>query len=359
MLWKDPLYLWLILLIPAVVGLLLYAHRNRRKTRRRYFGDALFSELYRGDWQFGHRLRNSVLLGALLLMFIGLAGPQIGTEVREVKRRGVDVMIALDLSASMNAEDVRPSRLDKAKYEINRLVDRLKGDRVGLVVFTGEAYVQSPLTMDYSALKLFLNIANTEQMPSSGTDFSEAMQTALTAFENLEKEQQDSDGKGSSNAAKVLLIISDGEDHSSGYEQVLSDLLNKNINIYTLGIGTISGGSIPIYNERTGALMGYKREGSGKIITTKLQSDVLRQIASKGNGSYYEIQSGVDGIDGFLARIDELEKGEFSSQEYADFKNQYQWLVAIGLVLFVVYLLFPSYKKDARPVIEALITKEA
>jgi Ca-activated chloride channel family protein len=213
--------------------------------------------------------------------------------------------------------------------------------------------------MDYSALKLFLNIANTDQMPSSGTDFSEAMQTALTAFENLEKEQQDADGKGNSNAAKVLLIISDGEDHSSGYQQVLSDLLNKNINIYTLGIGTMSGGSIPIYNERTGALMGYKREGSGKIITTKLQSDVLRQIASKGNGSYYEIQSGVDGIDGFLARIDELEKGEFSSQEYADFKNQYQWLVATGLVLFVVYLLFPSYKKDARPVIEALITKEA
>src|SRR5690606_31326283 len=151
----------------------------------------------------------------------------IGTEVREIKRRGVDMLVALDLSASMNAEDVRPSRLDKAKFEINRLIERLDGDRVGLVVFTGEAYLQSPMTLDYSALRLFLEIADTDQMPSSATNFNAAMETALQAFEALED--------NISVAAKVLLIISDGEDHSQSYNEALKKLINNSISVYTLG----------------------------------------------------------------------------------------------------------------------------
>jgi Ca-activated chloride channel family protein len=249
----------------------------------------------------------------------------------------------------MNAEDVRPSRLEKAKYEINRLVERLKGDRVGLIVFTGEAYVQSPLTLDYSALKLFLNIANTDQMPSSGTDFTEAMNTALTAFENVEKDTEKEESLNSSKAAKVLLIISDGEDHSDGYEQAADQLNKANISIYTLGIGTRAGSTIPIYNERTGALIGYKRDEAGKVVTTQLKSQLLQDLANRGNGTHYEIQSGIDGIDGidgFLARIDELEKGEFSAQEYADFKDQYQWLVGIGLLLFFLALIWPTYRAE-------------
>lgn len=346
MLWKDPIYLWFITLIPLIGLILWYAHRKRRQQRRAYFADTLFVHLYQGDWKLAHKVRNFLLFTAFLFVALGLAGPQIGTEVREVKRRGVDIMIALDLSASMNAEDIRPSRLDKAKYEINRLVDRSKGDRIGLIVFTGESYVQSPLTLDDSALKLFLNIANTEQMPSSGTNFNDAMETALNAYQNLDKEDIE-ENKSASQAARVLLIISDGEDHSEGYEESLKALNDQNIKTYTVGIGTRSGGTIPLYNNRTGALIGYKRDQSGKVVTTKLQSQVLQDIAAKGDGNYYEIQSGVDGIDGFLARINELEKGEFSSQEYADFKNQYQWLVGIGLFLFIAYLLFPSYKKDS------------
>jgi|AntAceMinimDraft_1070359.scaffolds.fasta_scaffold08324_4 Ca-activated chloride channel family protein len=354
MLWKDPVYLWILIALPLIGLLLSYAYKRRQNSRRAFFSDDLFTKLYSGDWKLAHKIKHFLFFGALLLIIVGLSGPQIGTEVREVKRRGVDVMIALDLSASMNAEDVRPSRLEKAKYEINRLVDRLKGDRVGLIVFTGEAYVQSPLTLDYSALKLFLNIANTDQMPSSGTNFSEAMQTALTAFENLEKEQEKQENANASKAAKVLLIISDGEDHSEGYTNDLSALMDMNVNAYTLGIGTLAGGTIPIYNQRTGALIGYKRDQEGKVVSTQLQNIALQDIARQGNGYYYEIQSGVDGIDGFLARIDELEKGEFSSQEYADFKNQYQWLVGIGLLLLALYVVFPTYKKDSKHTFEHL-----
>lgn len=270
-------------------------------------------------------------------MIISLAGPKIGTEVREVKRQGVDMLVALDLSASMNAEDVRPSRLEKAKFEINRLIERLRGDRVGLIVFTGEAYLQSPMTLDYSALRLFLDIAETDQMPSSATDFEPAMESALEAFEALDD--------NSSDAAKVLLIISDGEDHTQSYNEALKALVDRSISVYTLGIGTEEGTTIPIYEENSNRLIGYKRDNDGKVVTTNLQSSVLRNIARTGNGEYYSIERGNDGIDSFLGRVDELEKGEFASQEYADFKNQYQWMGALGLIFLACSALMPNYRK--------------
>ena len=290
----------------------------------------------------GDKLRMSCLYTGLFFMVIAIAGPKVGTEVREVKRQGVDLLIALDLSASMNAEDVRPSRLEKAKYEISRLVDRLQGDRVGLIIFTGAAYLQAPMTLDYSALRLFLNIASTSQMPTTSTDFSSAMETALKAFESVDEEEQNSTA---SDAARVMLIISDGENHENPYDQALEALISNNISVYTLGIGTRTGGTIPLYSDRSGELIGYKRDSEGKVVTTHLQPDVLRSIAEEGNGSYYEINRGSDGIDAFLGRIDELQQGEFASQEYADFKNQYQWMALAGLLFLLGYLILPNYKK--------------
>jgi Ca-activated chloride channel family protein len=263
-----------------------------------------------------------------------LSGPKIGTEVREIKRQGIDMLVALDLSASMNAEDVRPSRLEKAKFEINRLIERLRGDRVGLIVFTGESYLQSPMTLDYSALRLFLDIADTEQMPSSATAFKPAFETALEAFQSLEE--------NGTEASEVLLIISDGEDHGQSYDEALRSLTNENILVYTVGIGTADGTTIPLYEEGTGDLIGYKRDNQGEVVTTKLQSQILRNIAQKGNGEYYSIERGNDGIDAFLARMDELEKGEFASQEYADYKNQYQWMGALALLLLFTSIILPS-----------------
>lgn len=286
----------------------------------------------------GTALKNTFLFTGIFFVIISLAGPKIGTEVREVKRRGIDMLVALDLSASMNAEDVRPSRLEKAKFEINRLIERLKGDRVGLIVFTGEAYLQSPMTMDYSALRLFLDIADTDQMPSSATDFQSAMGTALEAFTAL-------DENNSSEAAKVLLIISDGEDHGQSYNEELEALIDHSIAVYTLGVGTTEGTTIPLYEDDTNRLIGYKRDGDGKIVTTRLQNNVLRSIANKGKGEYYTIQRGNDGIDAFLGRIDKLEKGEFASQEYADFKNQYQWMGALGLLFLICSALIPDYRQ--------------
>lgn len=341
MIWQDPWFLWFLLLIPALAGGLWWYRQRSERERSRFFSSELFKSLRRGYWPVGESLRVYSLYAGLFFLIIAIAGPKIGTEVREVKRQGVDLLIALDLSASMNVEDVKPSRLEKAKYEIGRLVDRLQGDRVGLVVFTGDAYLQAPMTLDYSALRMFLNISSTEQMPSSTTDFSAAMETALQAFKSSEEDEQES-----SDAARVMLIVSDGEDQGNSYDEALEALTAENVSIYTLGIGTRSGGTIPLYNEQSGDLIGYKRDSDGQVVTSKLQPDVLRSIADKNNGRYYEINRGSDGLDSFLARIGELQQGEFSSQEYADFKNQYQWIALVALVFMIVSQVIPNYRKQ-------------
>ena len=338
MIWQNPFFLWFLILVPILIVSIWRRTKSLTKKRNRFFNKDIFSSLRNGFWKPGDVIRSSLVITGITFLILAFAGPKIGTEVREVKRQGVDMLIALDLSASMNAEDVKPSRLEKAKFEINRLIERLKGDRVGLIVFTGESYLQSPMTLDYSALKLFLDIADTDQMPSSATDFNSAMETALTAFQSLDENTTD--------AAKVLLIISDGEDHGQNYDVALQNLINENILVYTLGIGTDAGTTIPIYDSNSRDLIGYKRDRSGKVVTTALQSDVLREIANNGNGIYYAIERGNDGIDAFLARVDELEKGEFSSQEYADYKNQYQWMGALALLCVVVAYLVPTYRKE-------------
>jgi len=334
--WHNVDYLWLLLLIPLLVGFLWWWGRRLRMRRRKYFDDTLFESLRRNYWQLGARIKQVALYTGLAFLILGLAGPKIGTEVREVKRKGVDLMVALDLSDSMNAEDVSPSRLDKAKYEVQRLLRQLKGDRIGLIIFTGEAFLQSPMTLDYSALRMFLDIAHTDQMPSSSTDFSAAMNTALESFKT-EKIQK-------SNAAKVLLVISDGEHHGGSYKEELNSLVENNISVYTIGIGTVDGARIPMYNDQ-GQLRGYKRDQQGGIVRTQLKSQTLRDIARRGNGDYYEITGGGSGISPFLGRINELQKGEFASQKYADYKNQYQWLVGIGLLFVLAWFVVPGSKR--------------
>lgn len=337
MIWQDSIYLWFLLVIPLLVAVSWWYNKRLDEKRKKFFGSELFETLRFGFWPIGKKVRMIALYSGMALLIIAAAGPKIGTEVREVKRQGVDLLIGLDLSDSMNAEDVKPSRLEKAKYEVSRLVERLNGDRVGLVVFTGEAYLQAPMTLDYSALRLFLNIAETDQMPSSTTNFSAAMETASEAFKSIDEEGQETQ------ASKVFLIISDGENHEESYDEALDQLQEQNIAVYTLGIGTESGTTIPMYDD-SGSRLGYKRDQDGKVVTSKLQSSVLRSIADKADGRYYEIRSGSSGIDSFLGRLDELQQGEFSSQEYADFKNQYQWLAGIGLLFLFFGMVFPEFQ---------------
>lgn len=338
MIWENSLYLWLLLLIPLIYGGYYWYRLGQHKKREKLFDDRLIDQLRKNFWSTGDKVRMFAILISLLFFIVALAGPKIGTEVREIQRSGLNIMVAMDLSRSMNAEDVRPSRLDKAKFEVNRLVNRLQGDRIGLIVFSGEAYIQAPITADYSALRLFLDVANTDQMPVAGTNFRSAMERAIEVFDSVERQ----------NASNVLLFIGDGENHGSDYDDELNKLTERGVTVFTVGVGTSEGGPIPIYDEQ-GRLVGYHRDNQGNTVTSRLEESTMRRIADVGGGEYYSLRSGSDTIEPFFARLDELERGEFGSQEYADYENRYQVLVVLGLLFFVTGLFFPdnlNRKKD-------------
>ncbi|MCC5940245.1 MAG: VWA domain-containing protein [Balneolaceae bacterium] len=332
MIWENSSYLWFLLLLPVIYGGYFWYKKYQIKKRSGYFDDRLINQLRKNYWKTGEKVRLISLTIAAALFIIALAGPKIGTEVREVQRKGVNLLVALDLSRSMNAEDVRPSRLDKAKFELNRLINRLQGDRVGLLVFTDEAFVQVPFTTDYSAFRMLLDISNTEQMPSSGTNFHSAIQLAKETFRNIDN---------TTNAANVLLFVADGENHGPSYQSVLRELINEGVTVFSVGIGTREGGPIPIYNQN-GQISGYHRDAQGNTVTTRLGSESMEDIARQGGGEYYEIRAGSDNIEPFFSKLDELERGEFSTQEFADYKNQYQFLLFFGMLFFMVTLFFPD-----------------
>jgi len=332
MVWENSTYLWMLLLIPAFWGMFWWIRVVRHKQRRELFDDRLLSLLRLNFWKTGDRVRFFSFLIALFFFVVALAGPKIGTEIREVERSGVNMLIALDLSRSMNAEDISPNRLEKAKFEVNRLIDRLDGDRVGLLVFTGEAFVQSPLTLDYSALRLYLDIAQTDQMPSSTTNFQAALIKAEETFQSIEE---------NTDAANVLLFIADGENQGPDFRSAVERLNSMGVTIFSVGIGTPQGARIPLYDK--GSLRGYHRDGQGNEVITRLESQTMREIATLGGGNYFEISSGSDTIEPFLSRLSELERGEFSSQEFADYKNRYQLMVVIGLIFLGLSLFFPDF----------------
>lgn len=332
MIWENSTYLWGLILIPLLWGAYWWLRYARHKHRSELFDDRLLSLLRLNFWKTGDRIRFYSFMIALLFFVLALAGPKIGTEIREVERSGVNMLIALDLSRSMNVEDISPSRLEKAKFEINRLINRLEGDRVGLLVFTGEAFVQSPLTLDYSALRLYLDIVKTEQMPSFTSNFRAAMAKARETFESIEE---------NNNAANVLILIADGENHGPDFREAAEELNENGVTIFTVGIGTTAGGRIPIYEN--GTLRGYHENNQGNDVVSTLSSQNMQEIATIGGGNYYEISRGSDTIEPFLSRLAELERGEFSSQEYANYKNRYQLMTVIGLVFLFLSLVFPDF----------------
>jgi len=343
MIWENSAYLWFLLLLPAIYGGYWWYKIYQHKKRTAYFDDRLVSQLRQNYWETGDKMRLFSMMAAAFFFIVALAGPKIGTEVREVQRRGLNLLVALDLSKSMNAEDVNPNRLAKAKFEINRLVNRLQGDRIGLLVFTDEAFVQVPFTTDYSAFRLLLDISNTDQMPTSGTNFRSAMLKAIESFESIDRQD---------NAANVLLFVADGENHGPDYRPAMNRLINMGVIMFSVGIGTIEGGPIPIYND-SGQLAGYHRDQQGNTITTRLGSETMREIAAAGGGEYYEIRSGSDNIEPFFSNLDELERGEYQTQEFADYKNQYQIILLFGIFFLIIALFIPDNKPD-RDIVKKL-----
>ena len=338
MTWDAPGYLWLLLLLPLIFGISqLFAYRLRKK-RERYFSDPLFSQLQTNLRPAAIRTKEGLFYAGLFFLFIALAGPKIGTEVREVSREQLDLIVGLDLSLSMNAEDVRPSRLEKARFEINRMLRYLDNDRIGLLVYTGHAMLHCPLTTDYEAFRMFLDIAEPAIMPSTTTDFQPLFREAVSAFESSDR--------ASGNPARVLIIFSDGEDHFDRYQEPFQQLLNKGVYIFTVGIGTEEGGRIPITDPNTGAFRDFHRDRHDRVVTTRLVPETLQEMADLSGGQYFQISRTAHNIEGFIRQLDRLDRSTFATEEITRYQNRYYIPAIFSLLCFLGVLLIPGYRPD-------------
>ena len=318
-------WLYLLGLVPVLIVLFIIAIKWRQQALNQFGERRLIKKLMPMASTGKAKLKFSILLLALSSLIMGLANPQIGSKMEEVKREGVDLMIAVDLSNSMLSEDLQPNRLQRAKQAISRLIDRLEGDRIGLVVFAGDAYVQLPITTDYSAAKLFLSTINTNIVPTQGTAIGKAIALSIKSF-NLENVQN-----------KAIIIITDGENHEDDAEEQAAQAYEEGIFVHTIGMGSVEGGPIPIKN-RNGQLKGYRKDKQGNTIITKLNEEMLQEIAQAGGGSYIRANSTETSLDALFKEINKMEKKEIGSKVFTDYKDRFQLFVGFALFLLILDL---------------------
>ncbi len=264
---------------------------------------------------------------ALFFMVFGLVNLKMGTKIETVKREGVDVVFAIDVSKSMLAEDIAPNRIEKAKQLVTQIINGLGSDRVGIIAYAGSAYPQLPITTDYSSAKLFLSQMDTDMLSSQGTAISEAIELAKTYYNDEEQTN------------RVLFIISDGEDHVGESANIAEQASEEGIRIFTIGVGDEAGGPIPI--KRNGIVQSYKKDNEGETVITKLDAQTLRDIASEANGEYINGSNTAQVVETVQDLLNGMDKKEFESKQFADFKDQFQWFLGIALFfLFIDIFLF-------------------
>lgn len=335
--WLHPGYTWTLLAVPLVVTLLWWAFRARRLTFRRFGDTALLKQL---AMTVGRRWRlasAALVVLAVLLLAVSLMGPRYGTRVREVERRGVDLIIALDVSQSMQAEDVAPNRLERAKNEIKKLLGELTGDRVGLVVFAGDGFVQCPLTTDYNAIRLFLDVAEPDLIPTPGTSYQAAFNAAVLAFESSTIDAHtgadvpDVEQPPEAFRSRALLIVSDGENHVGNIGEVKQEARDRGIVLYAAGVGEREGAPIPLYEN--GRQRGYKRDSQGEVVTTKLEEGPLTSLAE--SGAYFRIARTSSALPDLKGSLTRLEQTTFDAERFEEYEEVFQWPLALAVVLLV------------------------
>lgn len=332
--WLNPTYLWALAAVPFVVFLFAWTAWRRRAALERFGEFSLVSRLAGSVSARRRRWKAAATTAGLFFVALALAGPRLGTELREVRREGIDLVIALDVSASMLAEDVAPNRLARAKNEIKKLLDELQGDRVGLVIFAGDAFIQCPLTTDYSALRLFLDVADPSLIPTQGTDFGAAMRMAMQAFDAPTENQN-------ATSTRALLFVSDGENHVADVGSMLRAARDEGVIVFAAGVGETSGTPIPEF--QNGRRAGYKRDSQGGIVQTRLEEEPLQRLAS--DGAYFRIARTSSSLQQITSSLDRLEKQEFAHSEFESYEERYQWPLAIGLLLLLVERLVSEQRK--------------
>lgn len=312
--------LWWLLTIPAfVVGYILYTRRKRKQLED--FGDpVLVSELMPDASKARPIVKFSLLMAALALLIVAAARPQYGQKEKTVKRQGIEVMIALDISNSMLAEDVAPNRLDRAKQMLSKMIDRMVDDKVGLVVFAGDAYTQLPITCDYVSAKMFLNTITPSLIPTQGTAIGAALETAIRSF-----------GSQQSDAGRAIILITDGENHEDDAVAAAKHAKESGIQVFVVGIGKPEGSPIPIAGTNN-----YIKDRAGQVVVSRLNEDMCRQIAQAGNGIYVRCDNTNTAMRALQQELDRIATAELETKIYADYNEQYQSFVLIALLLLVI-----------------------
>jgi Ca-activated chloride channel family protein len=324
-------YLYLLGLIPMLCVFYWFLRRARRKALERFGSLNIIERLAESASRTKRLVKFVLFVVAFAFLVVGLANPQIGTRLQEVKQEGVDIFIALDVSLSMKAEDIKPNRLEKAKLEIRNLIDRLAGDRLGLIVFAGEAYTQFPLTTDYGAANLFLDVVDVDVVPTPGTSIGSAIKRAMESFDFKEP------------TTKVLVIITDGENTEGDAFEAAEEAGKKGILLYTIGMGSPTGTPIPMYNS-SGQQVDFKRDRSGNVVVTKLDEVSLEKIAAMGNGSYYRGTNTQDELNEIYKSINALQKREFGVKQFTDYEDRFQFFIGVGIILLLIEVLISEKK---------------
>lgn len=331
----EPTNFLLLLGVLALAGFVFWALKRKKSLLRR-FGDLPLIMKNAPYISFARQgSKAALLLLALVFVVLALARLQFGTHLEMLKREGIDLMVALDVSNSMMARDMKPNRLGKAKQEIQTIIDRLKGDRIGLVVFAGKAFIQCPLTLDYASANFLLKAVDQTSVSVQGTSISSAIEMATRAFNKQEKKH------------KVLILLTDGEDHKKGAIQVAEDARKEGVKIYTVGIGNPNGEPIPII-DRNGKQVGFKKDGNGEVIMTRLDETTLQKIALATGGKYYHSSPSEIELDRIFDEIAGLEKKELEGSLVTRYDDRFQWPLLLAMLLVVGEFFMPERKKPRK-----------
>jgi Ca-activated chloride channel family protein len=325
-------YLFLLLVIPVLVMFFIWANKSKKKLMKRFGDLKLLDKLMLSRSPRRQNVKIFFLIFAISLFLVALARPQIGTKLEEVKRKGLDIFVAVDVSLSMKAEDIKPNRLDKAKHELSRLIDLMEGDRIGLIVFAGEAFIQCPLTLDYSAAKMFLDIMDPSLIPVQGTALGKAIEKSMESFVQTERKH------------KVLILITDGEDTIEDPMKAAEAAEKEGVVIYTVGIGSPQGVPIPLHDD-SGRQTGFKKDIDGNIVTSKLDSLMLEKIALQTGGKYYNATPSEMELNKIYEAIGQMEEKELSSRVFSQYEDRYQYFLALGLLFLLLDIFFPERKR--------------
>lgn len=328
---EEKIWFWVLAVIPLIFILFIAIQIWKYKTQKKFANSATLKKLSPNRSLFKSTLKAIVLSLVFVCIAIALVNPKIGTKLETVRSQGVDIVFAVDVSKSMLAEDMAPNRLEKAKQLVTQIINNLVSDRVGIIAYAGKAFPQLPITTDYSAAKMFLQSMNTDMLSSQGTAINEAIKLAMTYYDDEEQTN------------RILIIISDGEDHSEIAIEAAEEAANQGIRIFTIGVGDVKGGPIPIKNQN-GIVLSYKKDNEGETVITRLDEETLINIADKANGAYINGKNTNDVINEIKDVLSKMDKKEFEAKQFADFKDQFQWFLAAGIFLLFLDIFFLERK---------------